>query len=261
MTRVLRVADGTTISYSVVDGAEPAVVLLHGLAGSSRELLPTARRLEGRRVILIDQRGHGLSTRMPVTVERASFVTDVVAVLDREKLSVADLVGHSMGAHTAMLVAAAHPDRVRRLVLLECTADGATAQAVRDVSDWLADWPEIFFDAQHARKHVGEGNLAEAMLADLEPVDGGLRPRFDHAVMSRVMDTLVMPRWAEWHGVTAPALIAFAEHGMFSELERAAFVAANLSATRIDLAGASHDAHLDALDEWAGVLTRFIGQW
>lgn len=258
MTRALRVADGTSISYTAIDGSEPAVVLLHGLAGSSRELLATARAIGGRRVVLIDQRGHGQSTRMPVCLERASFVADVVAVLDREELGAVDLVGHSMGAHTAMLVAADHPERVRRLVLLEGTAAGATARAVRDLSDWLADWPTMFRDEPHAREHLGDGPLAEAMLDDLESVPDGLRPRFDPAVISRIMDTLVPRRWAEWRQVIAPTLAVFAKNGMFSPEERAAFIAANPRATRVDLAEGSHEAHLDSFDEWTGALRRFI---
>jgi len=55
--------DGTEISFEVFEGAEPAVVILHGLAGSGREFVPTAQALSGRQVVLVDQRGHGSSTR------------------------------------------------------------------------------------------------------------------------------------------------------------------------------------------------------
>ena len=102
---------GVVISYSVYDGAEPAIVILHGLAGSSREFESTARALSGRKVILVDQRGHGFSTRRPADTSRRAFVDDVVRVLVNEEVAPVNLAGQSMGAHTAMLVAASRPDR------------------------------------------------------------------------------------------------------------------------------------------------------
>ncbi|MGP5382900.1 alpha/beta fold hydrolase, partial [Glutamicibacter arilaitensis] len=44
-------------------GGGPKVVLLHGLSGSSRELMLTGRALQECRVLLVDQRGHGRSMR------------------------------------------------------------------------------------------------------------------------------------------------------------------------------------------------------
>ncbi|WAC51861.1 alpha/beta fold hydrolase [Frigoribacterium sp. SL97] len=78
------VDDGVTIAYTVFDGVEPAVVLLHGLAGSSREFVRTAEGLAGRRVILIDQRGHGHSTTKPADTSREAYVFDVVTVISKE---------------------------------------------------------------------------------------------------------------------------------------------------------------------------------
>lgn len=74
--------DGVSIAVADLGGDGPVVVLLHGLAGSSCELLPTAQALPGYRVLLVDQRGHGASTRLPNDVSRDAFVGDVVAVLE-----------------------------------------------------------------------------------------------------------------------------------------------------------------------------------
>ena len=128
----MRADDGTVIAYSVFDGEAPAVVILHGLAGSSREFVPTARSLSGRKVILIDLRGHGSSTRAPADTSREAFVSDVVRVIDNEQAAPVDLVGQSMGAHTAMLLAASRPDLVRRLVLLEGNEIGFGGAPVTD---------------------------------------------------------------------------------------------------------------------------------
>lgn len=256
--REIVVADGTTVSYAVVDGAEPTVVILHGLAGSGREMELTASSLAGRRVILIDQRGHGRSTRHPRDTSRDAFVSDAVAVITAESARPVDLVGQSMGAHTAMLVAAAHPRLVRRLVLLECDAGSGTPDRHAALGDYFRSWPVPFADRTAAAEVLGTGPLAQAWIADLEERADGLYPRFDPDVMVATIAEVATPRWDEWEQVTAPTLVIYAENGMFIEQQKADFVAGGSNAVRTDLAGASHDAHLDAFDGWVAALTSFL---
>nr|WP_307890671.1 alpha/beta hydrolase [Acidipropionibacterium jensenii] len=252
------VADGTTVSYTVVDGVEPTVVILHGLAGSGREFERTASGLAGRRVILVDQRGHGHSTRHPRDTTRDAFVSDAVAVIAAESAHAVDLVGQSMGAHTAMLLAAAHPRLVRRLVLLECDAGSGTPEEHAALGDYFRSWPVPFTDRAAAAVALGAGPLAQAWVADLEECADGLYPRFDPDVMVAAITEVATPRWKDWEQVAVPTLVIYAENGMFTEQQKANFVARGGNVTRIDLAGASHDAHLDAFDEWMTALTSFL---
>lgn len=136
--------DGTKITYTVNAGDGPPVVLLHGLAGSSRELVPTALALADRRVVLVDQRGHGLSSTYPRDTSREAFVSDVVRVITAETSEPVTLVGHSMGAHTAMLVAAARPDLVRQLVMLEGNQGGGSAEDHAALGDFFRSWDAPF---------------------------------------------------------------------------------------------------------------------
>lgn len=252
------VADGTTVSYAVVDGVEPTVVILHGIAGSGREFERTASGLVGRRVILIDQRGHGHSTRHPRDTSRDAFVSDAVVVITAESARVVDLVGQSLGAHTAMLLAAAHPHLVRRLVLLECDAGSGTPEEHAELGDYFRSWPVPFPDRAAAAEALGSGPLAKAWVADLAQRADGLHPRFDAEVMVAAIAEVATPRWADWEQVAAPTLVIYAENGMFTEQQKADFVARGGNVTRIDLAGASHDAHLDAFDGWIAALTSFL---
>jgi pimeloyl-ACP methyl ester carboxylesterase len=250
--------DGVTISYVVVDGDAPAVVLLHGLAGSGRELLPTARALH-RRVIVVDQRGHGHSTSAPADVSRRAFVDDVVRVIAAESTGPVDLVGQSMGAHTAMLVAAAHPELVRKLVLLEGNEGGGSPSDADALGAFFRSWKVPFADRAEALAALGSGPLARAWVEDLEERHDGLYPRFDADVMSAVLSELSVPRWREWESVTAPTLTVYADGGMFSDEQKSAFVSRGRKAERIDLADASHDAHLDAFEAWVDALREFLG--
>ena len=116
------------------DGA-PTLVLLHGITGSAVSLAETIDHWVGRgyRVVAVDARGHGLSPRWePTQLERAGevLVEDLIAVL--EDLAAASrgraalglptppapvVIGHSMGAATAMVAAGRRPDLVTGVVL------------------------------------------------------------------------------------------------------------------------------------------------
>lgn len=251
--------DGTRISYldSAPDG--PVVVMLHGLAGSGRELIPTAQALTGHRVVLIDQRGHGHSTRRPADLSRGAFVRDCVRVVESLGCGAVTLVGQSMGAHTAMLTAAARPDLVERLVLLEGNEGGSDPREPQRIGDFFRSWPVPFEDRAAARAVLGDRPLQRAWVEDLEQRSDGLHPRFDPDIMVAAVTATVTPRREAWQQVTAPTLVVYADEGMFTEPEKARFVAAGHDVTRVDLPGASHDAHLDATDAWAAALREFLG--
>lgn len=252
--------DGVSIAVTDLGGDAPVVVLLHGLAGSSRELLPTAHALPRYRVLLIDQRGHGASTRRPEDLSRDAFVGDIIALL--EKLAPgrrATLVGQSMGAHTAFLVAAARPDLVEGLVMLEGHVAGNDdpGEAIR-LGRYFASWPARFEDEAAARAFLGQDAIVDAWVADLEQTDAGLAPRFDAAVMQRTIQEVHESRWDEWEALQVPTLAVFAKHGMFSDAEKHELIRRRPETKRVDLDGGSHDAHLDAFDEWIDVLRRWL---
>lgn len=246
------------LSVLAFPGEEPAVVVLHGLAGSATEFEPTARALAPRAVVLLDQRGHGRSSRRPDDRSRAAFVEDAAAVIRAAATGPVDLVGQSMGAHTAMLVAAAHPELVRRLVLLEVDEGSGSPEDRDALGAWFDAWEVPFATREQAAEALGGGALARAWAADLELAPDGLRPRFDADVMVDVIALVAVPRWREWASVVAPTLVVYADGGMFSEEQKRAFVAHNEHARRVDLVGASHDAHLDAHDAWIAAVTSFL---
>jgi pimeloyl-ACP methyl ester carboxylesterase len=256
--RTVSASDGVNISYSVFDGAGPAVVILHGLAGSSREFVRTAQALAGRKVVLIDQRGHGLSTRLPANTSREAFVADVVQVIEVEESNAVDLVGQSMGGHTAMLVAAARPDLVRRLVLLEANEGGGSSNDHTAIGDYFRSWDVPFTTRESASATLGVGPLAQAWVADLQELPNGFCPRFDPDVMVATISAVAVPRWNEWQTVAARTLVVYADQGMFTEEQKNAFVSRGANVSRTDLADASHDAHLDGFDQWISALRDFV---
>ncbi len=142
--------DGVTLSGEETDpvGPDPSspgagegaggvpIVLLHGLTATRRYVVMGSRSLErsGHRVVAYDARGHGRSTPAVVaggqTAGEAEYgyarlARDLEAVLDALELGRAALAGASMGAHTALRFALAHPERVAALGLVTPAFDPA----------------------------------------------------------------------------------------------------------------------------------------
>jgi pimeloyl-ACP methyl ester carboxylesterase len=98
-------------------GAGEPLVLLHGLTATRRYVLQGSRLLqrEGFRVVSYDARGHGESDPGD-DYEYADLAADLVSVLQSCGIERAVLIGHSMGAATAIRVALERPERVEGLV-------------------------------------------------------------------------------------------------------------------------------------------------
>jgi 3-oxoadipate enol-lactonase len=98
----------------------PPVVLIHGLAGSSiAEWYRVGRILAAdHRVILVDNRSHGLSPQSRTRFEVEDVADEVAAILDTLGIATATVVGYSMGGTIAQAFAYRHPGRVRSLVLI-----------------------------------------------------------------------------------------------------------------------------------------------
>jgi pimeloyl-ACP methyl ester carboxylesterase len=115
--------DGVEISY-IDEGSGDAIVLVHGFASNkevnwvSTAWVSTLTRA-GRRVIALDNRGHGQSSKLydAVAYHSEKMAADVRALLDHLGLARADVMGYSMGARITAYLAVKHPERVRSAVL------------------------------------------------------------------------------------------------------------------------------------------------
>jgi pimeloyl-ACP methyl ester carboxylesterase len=266
MKRVAVRRDDVVLSCLVGGSGGDVVVLLHGLAGSAQEMLPTAQALlPDHRVIAVDQRGHGHSTRRPEDLSRRAYVDDVVAVV--EQLAgggPVTLVGQSMGGHTAMLSAAWHPDRVRRLVLLEAGVGGGIEEDdyPARLGTWFASWPVPFPDLSTASEFLGARAIGHAWLRDLDRRDDGLWPRFDPDVLQRAITAVAdTARWDEWQRVQAPTLLVRGEHGTTTEAEVRRMREVRPEVSCVVVPDAGHDVHLDQPEAWYRTLRTFLGQF
>jgi pimeloyl-ACP methyl ester carboxylesterase len=115
--------NGVEIAF-LDEGEGDPIVLVHGFA-SNKEVnwvataWVSALTRAGRRVVALDDRGHGRSAKLydPADYHSAIMAEDVRALLDHLDLPRADVIGYSMGARITAFLALAHPDRVRSAVL------------------------------------------------------------------------------------------------------------------------------------------------
>ena len=125
-------------------GTGPPIVLLHGITATRRYVVHGSKVLarRGHRQISYDARGHGESDPAPADggYSYGELVADLDAVLDAEvggrRLV---LVGHSMGAHTALAYALAHGERLAGLVLIGPAYMGFVDEEALAGWDRLAD--------------------------------------------------------------------------------------------------------------------------
>ncbi len=114
----------------------PRVLALHGWLDNAASFIPLAAHLQGIELVVPDLPGHGASAHLPRGADYSfagalHAVLDIADALGWEQFS---LLGHSMGAGIASLVAAGCPQRIKRLVAIEvlgALADSADRTATR----------------------------------------------------------------------------------------------------------------------------------
>ena len=101
-------------------GGKPVLLLLHGLTDNGRYWSRTAAALEDiYDVVMLDQRGHGLSDRPVSGYSDEDMAVDAAAVIQALDLAPAAVLGHSMGGAVTIVLAGAHPELISRALLLD----------------------------------------------------------------------------------------------------------------------------------------------
>lgn len=123
-----RVEVGGASIYYAIFGSGPPVILLHGGFGSGEDWGSEIPALTGRvRVIAVDSRGQGRSTRGSAPLSYATMAGDVIAVMDHLGIGQAAIIGWSDGAIVGLHLAIHQPDRVERLFAFAANFDGSAS--------------------------------------------------------------------------------------------------------------------------------------
>ena len=170
----------------------PIAIAVHGITANAWSFGTVAERLNGElSLVAVDLRGRGASSECPPPFGIRAHADDVAEVIARLGAAPVVIVGHSMGAHVALMVAERHPDAVAGIVLV----DGGpplpvdTTKSADDSLDELLGpsiarlrkvWPDrVTYHAMWSTHPAFDDGLTPDMeryvLSDLTPCDGGFR--------------------------------------------------------------------------------------
>jgi len=121
--KTVTLPDGETLAYiDMGNAAGPAVVLIHGYTDNARDWVPLVPYLsKNLRLILVDIRGHGQSSKPECCYTRLDFAYDIKLMMDALGINKADIVGHSLGSIIAQTFAEYWPERTAHAVLISST--------------------------------------------------------------------------------------------------------------------------------------------
>ena len=232
-------------------GAGPAVVMVHGLLiGSlaSWYFTAAAHLAQHHRVRVYDLRGHGRSAHAETGYDTRTLAADLDAVT-ADLAAPFDLVGHSWGGLVAMRYAMEHPERVRRLAIVEAPLPPSSALEMASFLASDGQLPARLLDALPAplREAVASGRRqAERLLASVQRLvlessllaDVRAEPDLDDAELARVH---------------APTLLLYGDRSACApggqRLARA------LPSARLTTLAGGHYLHLDAREPLARALS------
>ena len=261
-------------------GAAPVPVLaLHGWLDNAASFLPLAAEAPELSISALDLAGHGHSPHRPPGswYPLVDHLDDVLAVLDALDWPRCALLGHSLGGALATMLAAAMPERVSRLVLIEALGPlpfregsaaaslGEALRARRAFGDArLRVFPDLAAAAATRMQANGLSAAAAALLVarGTRPVPGGFAWRSDPRLTLPTPHRLHEAQIREWiAAITAPTLVIAAEP--LTPVLAQATLEARLACLRhgrlLRLPG-HHHLHMEAPAPVAAALREFLAE-
>ena len=245
-------------------GAEgPAVVILHGLLGSSQNWHSAATKLSEKFQILVpDQRNHGDSPHGDHTIELLS--EDALNLLDQQNIDKTFLIGHSMGGLAAMSFSFKNPQRLTGLIVVDIAP-----VAQLDRMDWIFDaLAAVDLSAVKQRQHAEE-KLAvnipsplvrQFLLQNLKRLEDGTYAWGCHLPelhdFIRKDDGFELKESDRYKGPTLFIGGGRSEHRIAEKEDLIARHFPNYQLTMIPNAG--HWVHFEATEEFITIVTDFI---
>ena len=245
--RACAIVNGRRIAYRTAGPADGSpVVLVHALASRSESWDKTTGALAGLgfRVIVPELRGHGRSD-WANSYSLADFEHDLIALLDALDLDRVDLVGHSLGGHLALRVAASMPHRVGRCVIEAAPVpprdeDDAASLRARTAGPW---W-------RRSLRSLGTARILRLVL---------LR-QFDFRAARPVIHEFRSPMpqwWQRLDRIQSPILLLSGRNdGAIAE--RTSLLSSRIAGSESIVVGEGHHLHTRHFEAYMAVVTPFL---
>lgn len=240
------------------------ILLVHGLFGQGRNLGAIARRLDGRRrVMLVDQRNHGDSPHDPDHSYEA-MAGDLAEIIEAHGGQV-DLAGHSMGGKAAMLLALTHPELIRKLAVMDIAPVEYTHSQNHLIDAMAAlDLTKVDRRSEADRQlsaHIDDAGLRAFLLQSLDLKSDPPRWRLNLPVLRDSMDQATgWPEGIPKAAFDGPALFMNgAESDYVDDAGEAAIRDYFPQARLLRIKRAGHWMHADVPEAVAETLAAFMG--
>jgi N-formylmaleamate deformylase len=258
--------NGLYIHYTRTGGAKPALVLAHGFSDDGLCWTPVAEVLQSDYdVVMVDARGHGKSSGPEQGYGSAEHAGDIAGVIKGLELLRPAVLGHSMGAATAIVLGGVYPDLPRAILLEDpppwwapTPAIGAPNQRRGRFGDWIIDLKRKTREEMIAHARAQSPTWSDAELGPW--ADSKLRLSFN--VLNDDLREGV-----DWPAVVShihcPALLITAdcEKGAIVTPEAAAmFQALVPQAGVVPIAGAGHSIRREQFDRYMDVVKTFLAK-
>lgn len=252
------------------------LVLLHGLLGSGRNWQTAGAGLAeaagGRNVWALDLRNHGKSPWHEV-MNYDAMLADVLAWLDARGFGAVDLMGHSMGGKVAMALACRHPERVRRLVVVDIApkdylSHGHRAEFAAMNELLLAELQSRGEAELKMEGRVPDWAMRKFLTTNLERgEDGAWRWAVNLPVLTAALPALEANPLGEGEGgedrdvFAGSTLVIRGGKSRYVKDEDVARVKAFFPAARIEtIAAAGHNPHMETRAEFCAVVAAFLAE-
>jgi len=260
-------ANGIRVHYTRTGGARPPLVLAHGFSDDGLCWTPVARALEHEYdVIMIDARGHGLSQAPERGYAPTDYAADLAGAIAALGLRRPAVLGHSMGAATALTLAGAYPDVPGEILLEDPPAR------------WISPAADTPSQAERlARQRARIDSLQRQTRTELIAAQRAEVPGWSEDELGPWADAKLRfnlnalnqndPGTLDWQAtlrqITCPALLITAdpERGAIVTTEGAAALQALVPQLRVaQIDGASHNIRRDQFDRYMQVVRAFLGE-
>jgi 3-oxoadipate enol-lactonase len=247
-----------------IDGNGDAVLLLHGLGGSSNTWTPIMAALARHRPIRLDLPGSARSSRVEGPLSIAGFVECVKRVLDFAGVSRAHVVGHSLGTIIAMHLALSAPAIVRSLCLFGPLL--APPDTVRDTirtrgkkaRDEGVPGMQLIADA--VQQATTSSETKQRRPSAMAYVRESLM-RQDPDGYARTCDALADAQAADTAAIDCPTLLITGDEDVVAPPQMVRQIANKISGARVEiLRGCGHWTPVEKPEECSDLLRQFLNQ-
>lgn len=268
-------AEDSPGSGEAVEGSR-IVLFLHGVGGNALIWTDVARRLRvslpGHRLVAVDTRDGGRTDHPATGYGLSEFIADVVAVADAFAGAGArvSLVGHSRGGWLAACVAALHPDRVDRIVLVDPARITFGSRAAGDAAyAWifgnLGPFPSREAAVAWARSEEAAAVWSPTRVASFldnlvdVPGGGGVAGRLPRAAMEQLRAARADGEGLRYEAVAAPTLLLLAASLGDQHMADRMTYAERIAGTRVERVPGTHFLHTDSPDLVAELIADHLG--